>query len=224
MGDGMNDGTLNIVVAGFPYNDINVIVEILAETATMHAIPTTGMSLNTRDTFGLRPSSYHLRLGAAAHGAYIPNGEGDVLLGLEAGCAARSAAETMGGHGVALVNTWQYHPPHLVTYPSVGWVLESLERLLSIVIPVDAIRLGELAGDRRIAQGLVDMSMLGALAGIGVLPFAAGDVARVIASRYRMVDDGRVLNAFHLGVAESEAMRRRVPAPIGVARRAAAVA
>lgn len=202
------DGTLNIVTAGFPYNDINVIVEILAETAAEHGIPCTGTSLNTRDTFGLRPSSYHLRLGAAARGAYIPVGEGDILLGLEAGCAARAAAETMGPQGVALVNTWQYHPPHLVAYPTVDELLAKLARLMTLVVPVDAIRLGEQAGDRRIAQGLVDMAMLGALAGTGLLPFTVGDIARVIASRYRMTDGQRVLNAFHLGVAEIAARGR----------------
>lgn len=212
------DGTLNIVTAGFPYNDINVIVEILAETATEHDIPCTGMSLNTRDTFGLRPSCYHLRLGARARGAYIPEGEGDILLGLEAGCAARAAAETMGPHGVGLVNTWQYHPPHLVQYPTVDALFEKLGRLMAIVVPVDAIRLGEQAGDRRIAQGLVDMAMLGALAGSGVLPFTTADVAHVIGSRYRMTDGERVLNAFHLGVAEIAATPLALAAPVAVAR------
>jgi len=211
-------GTLDIVTAGFPYNDINVIVEVLAETAARQDIPCTGMSLNTRDTFGLRPSSYHLRLGAGALGAYIPAGEGDILLGLEAGCAARAAAETMGAHGVAFVNTWQYHPPHLVPYPPVSELLEKLARLMAVVVPVDAIRLGEEAGDRRIAQGLVDMAMLGALCGSGLLPFTVADVARVIGSRYRTTEQQRVLKAFHLGVAEIASAAPTLPPPAAVAR------
>lgn len=196
------DGTLNLVVAGFPYNEINVVVEILAETAVRSEIPCAGTSLNTRDTFGLRPSSYQLRFGAKALGAYIPVGEGDVLLGLEAGCAARAAAEVMGRHGIAVINTWQYHPPHLVTYPSVTQLLEMLGRLLTTIVPVDGIRLGEEAGDMRISQGLVDMCMLGALCGTGVLPFAPAAVEKTIVARYRTgVTDERVRKAFHLGVA-----------------------
>lgn len=208
----MTNGIVNVVIAGFPYNDINVIVDILAETAVRAGIPCTGMSLNTRDTFGVRPASYQLRLGAGAKGAYIPVGEGDLLLGLEAGCAARAAAETMGSHATAVINTWQYHPPHLVAYPTVGEVLEKLGRLLARVIPVDGTRLGEEAGDRRIAQGLTDMALFGALCGTELLPVPTSAVEEVLRARYRAQDDAneaRVLRAFQLGVATTAT---RVPA------------
>lgn len=194
------EGTFNIVVAGFPYNEINSIVDVLAETAVENGISCTGTSLNTRDTFGLRTSSYQLRLGENAKACYIPVGEGDLLLGLEAGAAARAAAEVMGGHGIAVINTWQYHPPLLVKYPSVEEVFEMLGRLVAAVVPVDGIHLGEEAGSRKIADGLVDMAMFGALCGTGRLPFPTDDVERVLASRYRSDEGEGVLKAFRLGV------------------------
>lgn len=202
------DGVMNVIVAGFPYNDINVIVDILAESAVESGMSCTGMSLNTRDTFGVRPSSYQLRIGDRARGAYIPVGDGDLLLGLEAGCALRAAAETMGSHGTAVINTWQYHPPHLVKYPTVDEMIQKLAQLVARVIPVDGTRLGEEAGDRRIAQGLVDMALFGALCGTGLLPFPAGTVESVIRGRYRFQDDAgeeRVLKAFALGIASTTA-------------------
>ena len=202
------DGITNIVVAGFPYNDINVIVDVLAETAVESGISCTGMSLNTRDTFGVRPSSYQLRLGDKARGAYIPVGEGDLLLGLEAGCAVRAAAETMGANATAVINTWQYHPPHLVQYPTIDQMLEKLGQLVGRVIPVDGPRLGEEAGDRRISQGLVDMALFGAFCGTGVLPFPSSAVEHVIRERYRFQEgasEERILKAFTLGLASTKA-------------------
>lgn len=209
------DGILSIVVAGFPYNEINPIVDVLAQCAVESGLDCTGTSLNVRDTFGLRTSSYQLRIGARARGVYVPVGEGDVLLGLEAGCAARAAAETMGEEGIAVVSTWDYHPPFQAQYPTAEASIEMIRRLVRTVIAVDGIALGGKAGSTKIADGLVDMAMFGALCGTGRLPFATRQVEAVLAARYRSPDDdARVLAAFRLGLEETASASR---APVGVA-------
>lgn len=210
-----DDGILNVVVAGFPYNEINPIVDVLAQCAVESGWDCTGTSLNVRDTFGLRTSSYQLRIGSRARAVYIPVGEGDVLLGLEAGCAARAAAETMGEGGIAVVSTWDYHPPLGVKYPTAAESLAMIRRLVGAVIPVDGIALGAKAGSVKIADGLVDMAMFGALCGTGRLPFPVRRVEAVLGARYRSPDDdARALAAFRLGLEETASTTRT---PVGVA-------
>jgi Pyruvate/2-oxoacid:ferredoxin oxidoreductase gamma subunit len=194
------DGVLNIVVAGFPYHDICLIADVISEAAVAHGMNCSGMALSARDTFGIRPSSYCLRLGERAHAAYIPNGEGDILLGVEAGTAARFAAQLMGMHGTAIVNTWQYHPPFQVPYPTVDEIIDLLDALLARVIQVDAVSLAERAGDKRLAYGLVDCAMLGSLAGSDLLPFRAPEMERALASKCRPDEAERMLGSFQLGI------------------------
>jgi Pyruvate/2-oxoacid:ferredoxin oxidoreductase gamma subunit len=194
------DGVLNLVIAGFPYHDLGLIVDVLSRVAVDRGIPCSGMALYSRDTFGIRPASYHLRLGEQARSAYIPAGEGDILLGVEAGSAARFAAEAMGSHGQAVINTWQYHPPFETPYPSVDQVLGMLRRLLASVLPVDGIGLAEKAGDKRLAHGLVDCAMLGALSGAKFAPFSAEAVEKTLAMTVRPEERERMVQAFRLGV------------------------
>ena len=200
------NGVTNIVIAGFPnhagypYHDLRLIVEVLSQVAADHGVPCTSMAFNVRDTFGVRPASYHLRIGEKARAVYIPSGQGDVLLGLEAGTAARSAAEVMGSHGTAIINTWQYHPPFLVQYPSVEELLGLLKGLLKQVIPLDLARLvKEVAADRKLAQGVMECIMLGAASGAKLLPFSAEKIESALASLSEPEQQERLVLGFWVG-------------------------
>ncbi|OGQ78075.1 MAG: hypothetical protein A3G40_14580 [Deltaproteobacteria bacterium RIFCSPLOWO2_12_FULL_57_22] len=200
------NGVTNVVIAGFPnhagypYHDLRLIVEVLSQVAADHGVPCTSMAFNVRDTFGVRPASYHLRLGEKARAPYIPAGQGDVLLGLEAGTATRCAAEVMGSHGTAIINTWQYHPPFLVQYPAVEELLVLLKGLLKRVIPVDLARLVKgVVADRKLAQGVMECIVLGAASGAKLLPFSAEDIERVLALLCESEQEQRLVAAFRLG-------------------------
>lgn len=200
------NGVTNIIIAGFPnhagypYHDLRLIVEVLSQAAADHGVSCTSMAFNVRDTFGIRPASYHLRIGEKARAVYIPPGQGDVLLGLEAGTAARSAAEVMGGHGTAIINTWQYHPPFLVQYPSVEELLGLLKGLLKRVIPVDLAKLvKEVAADRKLAQGVMESIMLGAASGAELLPFSAEKIESALASLCETEQQERLVLGFRVG-------------------------
>ncbi len=200
------NGVTNILIAGFPnhasypYHDLRLIVEVLSQVAAKHGVPCSSTALNARDTFGMRPASYHLRLGEKARAPYIRAGEGDVLLGLEAGTAARCAAEVMGSHGTAIINTWQYHPPFLVNYPPVEELLGLLKGLVKRVIPVDLVGLvKEVVEDRKLAQGIMECIMLGGASGAKLLPFPAEDIEGVLASLSEPEQQDRHLAGFRLG-------------------------
>lgn len=200
------NGVTNIIIAGFPnhagypYHDLRLIVEILSQVAAEHGLACSTMALSVRDTFGVRPASYHLRIGERVRAPYIPAGEGDLLLGLEAGTAARCAAEVMGSHGTAIVNTWQYHPPFQVKYPAVQDLLGLLRGLLKEVIPVDlATLVKEVAGDRKLAQGVTECIALGAASGAKLLPFPAEDIESVLASLYATEQRDRLVIGFRVG-------------------------
>ena len=206
------NGVTNIVVAGFPnhagypYHDLRLIVEVLSQVAADQGVSCTSMALNVRDTFGVRPSSFHLRLGEKVRSPYIRPGEGDVLLGLEAGTATRSAAEVMGGHGTAIINTWQYHPPFLVKYPAVEELLGLLKGLLKRVIPVDLARLvKEVEGDRKLAQGVMECIVLGVASGAKLLPFPTENIEKVLASLCGTGQRERLVTAFRLGIQTASA-------------------
>ncbi|MBI2357680.1 MAG: 2-oxoacid:acceptor oxidoreductase family protein [Deltaproteobacteria bacterium] len=200
------NGVTNILIAGFPnhagypYHDLRLIVEVLSQVAADHGLQCSSMALSVRDTFGVRPASYHLRIGEKVRAPYIPAGEGDVLLGLEAGTAARCAAEYMGGHGTAIVNTWQYHPPFQVKYPTVQELVGLLKGLLKQVISVDLVALvKEVAGDRKLAQGVMECIVLGAASGAKLLPFPAQDIESGLASLCATEQRDRLVVGFRVG-------------------------
>ena len=200
------NGVTNIVVAGFPnhagypFHDLRLIVEVLSQVAADQGAPCASMALNARDTFGVRPASYHLRLGGKARSPYIREGEGDVLIGLEAGTAARCAAEVMGSHGTAIINTWQYHPPFLVKYPAVEELLGLLKGLLERVIPVDLPKLvKEVEKERQLAQGVMECLVLGVASGAKLLPFPLKNIESALALLCGPEQRERMVAGFRLG-------------------------
>lgn len=200
------NGVTNIIIAGFPnhagypYHDLRLVVEVLSQVAADHGLPCSTMALSVRDTFGVRPASYHLRIGEGVRAPYIPAGEGHLLLGLEAGTAARCAAEVMGSHGTAVINTWQYHPPFQVAYPAVADLLGLLRGLLQEVIPLDLPKLvKEIVPDRVRAQGVMECIALGAATGAKLLPFSAEEIESTLVSLCATDQQDRWVGGFRLG-------------------------
>ena len=201
------NGVINILVSQFTFQLTTPILQIIAQTAAEKGVPCSG-SRFTGGTQGLNPSRQYLRLGQKVQGSplppEIPPGEGDILLGFEAGIAARLAAEQMSSHGTAIINTWQYHPPNVppphTKYPAVENILELLGGLLDRVIPVDAVGLAKKAGDPKVAQGVLEHVMLGALMGTKLLPFSADDAEAVLIQLCRPEQQEMALQAYRLGV------------------------
>ncbi|MEG6511100.1 indolepyruvate oxidoreductase subunit beta [Desulforamulus ruminis] len=187
---------LDIVITGVGGQGNVLASRILARAAMDY-----GLSVRTSEAIGMAQREgvvmSQVRMGSGSFGALIPNGQADILLGFE-------LAETVRGlpklkqEGVVVVNTEsilpvsvslglsQYDPDQLMSY---------LQEQAGGLKQINATALARQAGTPK-ATNIV---MLGALAGLNVLPFAATHLKQVamelIPSRLREIN----LKAFELG-------------------------
>lgn len=130
-------------------------------------------------------------------GSFIGPGQAHALLALEPLEALR-ALPRLGARTRAVVSLGRIAPFTLAQrgepYPDLDWILAALRAAAGEVVTLDGPALAQAAGS---AQAL-NLVMLGALAGIGVLPFEPEAVLRAIEASSRGGDDtGR--RAFGLG-------------------------
>ena len=131
----------NILVAGVGGQGNLVCGRVLADAAVQ-----SGLRPIVGDTFGAsrRGGSVltHLRIGKTDWGPLIPEGEVDIILGLEPLEALRAAAKFAGERTVALVS--QTKIPTVASnnepadYPAIERIIESLKKLCKKVIVLDA--------------------------------------------------------------------------------------
>ncbi len=199
------NGTLNIVVSQFSNQMMSPIVQVLSQVAAEKGLPHCGSGTGGSQ---MRMGTSYFCLGEKGKDSSIPQrvgrGQGDIILGLEAGYALTVAADLMDSHGTAIINTWQFHPPYIAPphtkYPTVEESLDFLGQLVEKVIPIDGPSLAREAGDKRMFQGLLEPVMFGALMGTGLLPFSADETEEVLAQLSRPWEKDQLVRAFRLGV------------------------
>ncbi len=173
-----NSRTTNILVAGIGGQGVMTASEVLAQAALAkgHDVKKTEMA-GMAQRGGVVTS--HVRFGARVLSPSIPEGEADLLLGLEAAEAMRWCGHLRPG-GVAVVNTQRLAPP-VVSMGLYDYPEDPVGAIQAAGVTVRALDAGALAlelGDRR----LVNTIMLGAIADL--LPFDADDLERVIVERF----------------------------------------
>ena len=134
------------------------------------------------------------------HGSFIGAGQADVVLGMEPlevlRALPRLSAETAG-----VVNLGRVVPTQLAiqgrAYPEVGGVLARVRARAPRRVAVDGPALARAAG----APQALNMALLGALCGLGVLPVSPRAVWAAAAARLRHLENNR--RAFELGLAWS---------------------
>ncbi len=131
--------------------------------------------------------------------SFIADGAADVVLGLEPLEASR-ARRKMSARTIAVVSSGRVVPHTLVqqglAYPDVDELLADIRAVAGTLIEVDGASLTRQSGTRR----ALNIVMLGALAGLGVLPFEHQMLERAIEQRSppRYLEHNR--RAFELGM------------------------
>ncbi|MGE5551784.1 MAG: indolepyruvate oxidoreductase subunit beta [Bacteroidota bacterium] len=174
---------------------------VLASRALAQAAVAAGLDAITSETIGMAQREgvvqSHVRIGAGEAGPLIPDGAAELLIGFEPAEAARALPKVKPGARAA-INTAVVYPFTVALGASKydpGTILSYLERTFPGAVMFDATALAVEAGSRRAMNAV----MLGAVAGLGLLPVPAEGV---LAALLRMVRPAyRELNerAFALG-------------------------
>ncbi|WP_440955929.1 indolepyruvate oxidoreductase subunit beta [Methanosarcina sp. Mfa9] len=179
----------DILIAGVGGQGVVLASRLLA-LAAMKA----GFHVSTAETIGMSQRegsvSSHIRIGDEVSGSLIPVGQADLLLGLEPAEAVRNLTFLKSG-GQLIVNTHEI-PPASRPPGSPDYDPESLLSFLKVSCPgmlcLDFTKLAGEAGTYKAAN----VSMLGAAAGTGGLPFSKEVLQEVleteIPEKYRAVN------------------------------------
>jgi indolepyruvate ferredoxin oxidoreductase beta subunit len=141
----------------------------------------------------------HLRLSAESQcSAWIPEGQADIVVGLEPVEALRVIGECGNPKTRVIVNPRPIYPIGVLSgeakYPPVEQVLDKLGELVDRVEVIEAAEAGETAL-------VANMVMVGALAGSGLVPIAIASFEEAMAEIIAPKDLQSNLQAFRKGVA-----------------------
>jgi indolepyruvate ferredoxin oxidoreductase beta subunit len=143
----------------------------------------------------------HVRIsGRAVSSPQIPKGRADVIVSLEPAEAVRVLSVFGNRDTVVLTNTHQVHPVGVITgqldYPPVEEMRDAVRGILASSFFIDAT-------ERAVSLGnpiLANIVMLGALGGLGVVPFDRDDFEKAIALRLAPGQIPINLQAFDAGM------------------------
>jgi len=196
---------LELIVAGVGGQGSILASHLIADAAIAYG-ERTGEQVTVRvgETFGAA-----MRGGAVASHVHIGKVEGplvaqsraDVVLALEPLEGLRIGAQYLGQGGLALLNTSPIPPLDAKTgaalYPTREAIEEALKALGAKVLWVDGTAIATTAGDLR----TMNVAMVGALFGSGLLPVGEEDLIKVIRERVPPKTIDKNLKAFQLGQA-----------------------
>jgi len=208
--NGPGKDPLNLIIAGVGGQG-----NILASAVIAQAALREGLDATIGETYGVsqRGGSVmsHVRLTAGeSPGPLIPRGGADILVGFEPLETFQVALEFANRHTRILCNPRPVYPIGVLSgdhaYPPVETLLQLLERHAGEVTVVQATDMAREAGEIR-AMNLV---MVGAVAGMNLLPFKLESYREVLAGLFRGRDLEVNVDAFERGrraAAESAARR-----------------
>jgi len=196
---------LNVIVTGVGGQG-NVLISQLMGRALVRA----GYHVTIGETYGASQRGgavmSHLRASRQAqYGPLIPQGQADVILGLEPVEALRVLGQYGNPDVTVITNSRPVYPLAVAIgtahYPSVEEIVKALEELSSRAWLINATDIALELG----ASILANIIMVGALVGAGVLPLAAEEFELEL--RESLPADRLDLNlkAFRIGLAEAKA-------------------
>ncbi len=202
---------LNLIIAGVGGQG-NILASQIVATAGIKE----GLYVTVGETYGASqrggPVMSHVRFSAQAQcGPLIPEGEADVIVGLEPIEALRIIGDYGNPQTRVIVSPRPIYPIWVLSgqakYPPVEEVMQKLRELVSEVRVVKAIEEGEAA----LAANVV---MVGALAGSGMVPIEIKHFEDSIKEIVSPKDLDTNLQAFRKGVGLSRG-KARTPAKAG---------
>lgn len=171
--------SFDIIIAGVGGQGTVLASRMLAQAAMEQ-----GMAVRTAENIGMaqREGSVqsHVRIGQPDFGPLIPEGAADLLIAFEPAEAARSL-QILKPQGTALINQTTIVPVTVSLgqskYPQEA-IVEHIQKRVSFAKFISAADLATAAGNFRTAN----VVMLGAAAGLGILPFSAETLLKTMLS------------------------------------------
>jgi len=188
---------LNLIITGVGGQG-----NVLASQVVAWAAIREGLYVTVGETYGASQRGgavmSHLRLSAESqYSAWIPEGQADIVVGLEPVEALRVIAEFGNPKTRVIVNPRPIYPIGVLSgeakYPPVEEILGKLGELVDRVEVVEATEVGE-------TVLVANMVMVGALAGSGLVPIAIASFEEAIAEIIAPKDLQSNLQAFKKGM------------------------
>jgi len=191
---------LNIIIGGVGGQGVVLMSELLGNAAVRSGIQVRGSEVLGMAQRGGSVFS-NIRLGHGVASALTPEGRCDVLIAVEPSEALRNI-QYLGKSSVVVVNTRTVLPFTVFLgksgYPTLKQILAGLKKVTDRVITVDAAGLAEKAGSLQ----SMNVVMLGALYGTGLVPVDTDTAREVIRGRFPARAADTNLKAFELGYKE----------------------
>jgi indolepyruvate ferredoxin oxidoreductase beta subunit len=196
--------SVDIIVAGVGGQGSILASHILAEAAILgESRSPERVKVRVGETFGaaMRGGAVasHVRIGDGVYGPLVSRGQADMVIALEPLEGLRISVEHIKEDGIVLLNDQRIPPVDVkigaVRYPDIGEIRAALEELGATVRVLEGNRLAEQAGTAK----ALNIVMLGAAFGCGILPFSERILLEAIKRRVpqRFMDAN--LRAFQLG-------------------------
>ena len=194
---------LNILIAGVGGQGNLLASEIISWAALKE-----GFKVRVADIFGAAQRggavTSHIRLGKEVYSPVMPRGSAHILLGFEPAECLR-AASFLRSDCTAVINTRTIMPSSVnlgqASYPELDKITAAMRGLVRKVVTVDAVSLALKAGDVLI----VNIVMVGALAGTGVAPICKESFLEAIKNLVPRGTEESNLKAFALGFEDVQA-------------------
>lgn len=165
--------TMDILVAGVGGQGTILTSRLLAEAAVQ-----AGKFVRTGETIGMSQRGgcvvSHVRIGSREKSPYIPLGKADLILAFEMAEAARNLDRLKPGGKVIV--SMQRVEPITVTLGGMEYNDETIKQALSDAIFIDGYGAAEKAGNVK----AVNVVLLGAALGAGLLPFSEAEMKHAI--------------------------------------------
>lgn len=193
---------INIVVAGVGGQGNVLLSQIITWTAIRK-----GYHATVGETYGASqrggPVMSHIRIGEEKLGPLVPCRRANILLGFEPIETLRVGAEYLNPESSVIMNVRPIYPAEVLSgtlkYPDVTMVIEKMKRMCKKLWSLNAVELAAEAGNPMV----MNIVMLGALAGTRLTPLEPEDYRHVIAERVKKLREVN-LRAFKLGLATTQ--------------------
>jgi len=190
---------INIIVAGVGGQGNVLSSQIIAWAAIRR-----GYHATVGETFGASQRGgavmSHIRIGEEKLGPLVPYRKAHILLGFEPVETLRVGSQYLNPDSSVVMNVRPIYPAEvlsgLLEYPDVAMVVEMVRKMCRNFWSLNAVDLALEAGNPTV----MNVVMLGALAGIQLTPLKTEDYRKAIVERVKRLKDVN-LRAFELGLA-----------------------
>jgi len=190
---------INIIVAGVGGQGNVLSSQIIAWAAIRR-----GHHATVGETFGASQRGgavmSHIRIGEEKLGPLVPYRKAHILLGFEPVETLRVGSQYLNPHSSVVMNVRPIYPAEVLSgvleYPDVAMVVEMVRKMCRNFWSFNAVDLALKAGN----PAVMNVVMLGALAGTRLTPLKTKDYRQAIVERVKRLKDVN-LQAFELGLA-----------------------